>query len=85
MDAKLQAFISYISGDRRSNHELSEKQRIAIAAYVLAGRSQREAARTFNCTRGAVKRTINRFATNQTFQSNPRKGRPEKLNIPGAG
>ncbi|KAK1973334.1 hypothetical protein LZ30DRAFT_29077 [Colletotrichum cereale] len=79
MDAKLQAFISYVSGDRRSNDELSEIQRVAIAAFVLAGRSYRDAAYHFNCSYVAVQKTMNRFSTNQTFKSIPRKGRPEKL------
>ncbi|KAK2036066.1 hypothetical protein LZ31DRAFT_419184, partial [Colletotrichum somersetense] len=79
MATKLQAFITHISGGRRRNDELSEMQRVAIASYVLAGRSYREAARTFNCSIGAVQNTINRFSTNHTFKSRPRKGRPEKL------
>ncbi|KZL85832.1 hypothetical protein CI238_05771 [Colletotrichum incanum] len=37
-----------------TNDELSEMQRVAITAFVLAGRSYREAARAFNCSLGAT-------------------------------
>ncbi|KZL73268.1 hypothetical protein CT0861_09783 [Colletotrichum tofieldiae] len=79
MDAQLQEFTSVISGDRRTNDELSEIQRVAITAFVLAGRSYREAARAFNCSLGAVHKTLRRFNASKTFTSGPRKGRPKKI------
>ncbi|EFQ30164.1 hypothetical protein CGRA01v4_00455 [Colletotrichum graminicola] len=79
MDAELKAFNALLSADRKSNDELTELQRVAITAFVLAGRSYREAARAFGCSPGAVQTTVRRFRTARSFASTPRKGRPEKL------
>ncbi|KAJ0158077.1 hypothetical protein CTA2_12360 [Colletotrichum tanaceti] len=77
MEADLQLFNSLISGDRRSNHELTNLQRVAIVAFVLAGKSYRETASAFNCSVGVVSRTLQRYRKDHTFESLPRKGRPE--------
>ncbi|KAK1981475.1 hypothetical protein LZ30DRAFT_782008 [Colletotrichum cereale] len=79
MDAQLKAFNAALSAGRKSNDELTELQRVAITAFVLAGRSYRETARAFGCSPGAVHSTVRRFRTAGTFTSTPRKGRPEKL------
>ncbi|KAK1961816.1 hypothetical protein LY78DRAFT_536345, partial [Colletotrichum sublineola] len=79
MNAELKAFNALLAADRKSNDELTELQRVAITAFVLAGRSYREAARAFDCSPGAVHKTVQRFRTARSFASTPRKGRPEKL------
>ncbi|KAK1948932.1 hypothetical protein LY78DRAFT_537748, partial [Colletotrichum sublineola] len=61
--------------------ELTEIQRVAITAFVLAGRKHKEAAAVFGCSWAAVTKTIQRFYNTQTFRSKPRKGRPDKLNL----
>ncbi|KAK1992803.1 hypothetical protein LX36DRAFT_542690, partial [Colletotrichum falcatum] len=75
----LKAFNALLAADRKSNDELTELQRVAITAFVLAGRSYREAGRAFGCSPGAVTKTLQRFRTARSFASVPRKGRPEKL------
>ncbi|KAK1984712.1 hypothetical protein LZ30DRAFT_545245, partial [Colletotrichum cereale] len=66
MDDKIQLFASTIMGSRRENHELTEIQRVAITAFVLAGRTHKEAAAVFGCSRAAVTKTIQRFNTTQS-------------------
>ncbi|KZL83806.1 transposase [Colletotrichum incanum] len=53
MEAELAAFCTDISGNRSSNDELSEVQRVAITALVLSGRTYRDVAALFNCSANA--------------------------------
>ncbi|KAK2028982.1 hypothetical protein LX32DRAFT_639492 [Colletotrichum zoysiae] len=77
--AELRALNALLSAGRKSNDELTELQRVAITAFVLAGRSCREAGRAFDCSPGSVQKTVQRFRASRTFTSAPRRGRPEKL------
>lgn len=79
MPLELRKFGTIISGNRRQNDELSSEQRAAIASRVASGETKSAVAREFKCSRGAVRRAVDRWITNQTFNSLPRTGRPQKL------
>jgi transposase len=79
MPSELRKFGTVISGNRQKGEELTSEQRAAIASRVADGTKQSVVAREFNCSRGAVCRAVNRWINNQTFDSLPRNGRPEKL------
>jgi transposase len=80
MPSELRKFGTEISGNRQRGKELTSDQRAAIASRAADGAKQSVIAREFQCSRGAVRRTVERWLKKRTFDSLPRKGRPPKLN-----
>lgn len=75
----MRSFGTEISGNRRSNTELSKEARSSILAQVDAGAQKVQVARDFGVSRRVIYNTINRFTNHQSLASLPRKGRPPKL------
>ena len=79
MEARKRAFKLQLSGNRKFDHELTDFQRVAIVALVVAGKSYRDAASLLDCSLGAVQAALRRFDATHSFKSLPRPGQPEKL------
>lgn len=79
MKLNLLDFATQLTADRRHNGELSPYCRAAICCAVACGQSEREVARLFRVSRHAVQRTLESWISHQSFESKPRKGRPEVL------
>ena len=74
------SFGTEISGNRGRGCELSPLARAGIISQAEAGRTYKELAQDFGCSKRTVRRTINRWKNHNTVASLPRRGRPQKLN-----
>jgi transposase len=74
------AFGSEISGNRRSDCELSENTRLTVYLSIKASESKTKIAKDFGIGRTTVYETFKREEINKTFKSKSRKGRSKKLN-----
>lgn len=79
MKLDLNDFARKLTENRGKKKELSPFARAAICALVAAGQSQRAVARLFGVQRDAIARCIAHWLLYHTFESRPRKGRPEVL------
>ena len=79
MKLNLADFAAKLVGNRARNEELSPVARAAICSAVACGKSYRAVADAFGVSVGAVQDSLRRWETQQSFDSKPRKGRPQKL------
>ncbi|KAL1854366.1 hypothetical protein VTK73DRAFT_8762 [Phialemonium thermophilum] len=79
MKLDLADFASQLTANRSEKGELSPSARTAICCAIACGRSEREVARLFGVSRGAVQSTLRNWTSQQSFNSKPRKGRPSVL------
>lgn len=68
-----------LRAERSSNGELTSVMRACICTLIAAGRSERDVAQLFGVSRGAVRKAVQLWKAHHTFESRPRKGRPEVL------
>lgn len=82
--AKIREFNSEISANVHttsgSRKDLTTSERAAILAASKTGVTQTALATAFKCSRSCIARTIKRSTTTQKLESEPRSGRPKKLN-----
>lgn len=79
MDLNLQDFICKLKANHRAKQELSPYVRVAICSLVAAGYTKQSLATLFGISRHAIRNTIERWDSHNTFDSRPRSGRPEAL------
>ena len=79
MSLNLREIGRILSVNQRPNGEVDPKARAAIVTAVALGEKRTYVAECFKVSPSAITRIVQRFSTNATFDSAPRKGRPEAL------
>ena len=79
MKLNLDDFASQLTANRGRNQELSPGIRAAICTLVAAGKSERFVAGLFRVSPSTVHYAIEHWKKHHTFESKPRKGRPQSL------
>lgn len=76
----MRVFGTEISGNRGKGAELTPRTRFAICSAVNSGETKVKVAEDFGVNRSTVYDTFNHWSTHHHCETEPRSGRPSKLN-----